>query len=67
MPTFTLLPRFVLSLRQLYWRDVQGRRVDSPASMIVFVDAGQDGLGQDEGIRMEERKTRSAGSDAAEA
>ena len=80
IPVVTLVPRFILSLRKLYARDLGGRHgseIDvafgftstfghgADASVIMFADGGQnDGLEQGEEIQMEERETRSAGSSA---
>ncbi|KAH0835016.1 hypothetical protein J3R83DRAFT_10741 [Lanmaoa asiatica] len=80
IPPFTLLPRFILSLRSLYTRDLQGVRgskIDTAfgfsltpnhgvaASTIMFADAGQnDGIEEGEEIRLEEREISSTGSDA---
>ena len=78
IPIFTLVPRFILNLRELYARDLKGRRgcdIDSAfglmsassngtvASAIVFADAGQNEReGQDEEIQVEESEIRSASS-----
>ena len=80
IPPFILVPRFILNLRELYTRDLQGRResnidtafgltsapVHSAAvSAIMFVDGGQnEGLEQGEEIQMEERELRSTSSGA---
>ena len=80
IPIFTLVPRFILNLRDLYAHDLQGRRgsnIDTAfglsstpghgpvASAIVFAEDGQnEGGEQGEEIQMEERETRSAGSGA---
>ena len=80
IPPYTLVPRFTLSLRKLYARDLRGRRgsnIDTAfgltsasdhgaaVSPIMFVDDGQnEGLGQGEEIQMEDREFRSAGSSA---
>jgi hypothetical protein len=66
VPIYTLTPRFILNLRELYARDVRGRRegkVDTgfglsspgPDGMVmVFADAGQnEGLGDIEEMLME--------------
>lgn len=71
IPAVTLVPRFVLSLRELYARDVQGsheRNIDtafgavsalhnsSALTEIVFADAGQNERPEEnEEIQMEER------------
>lgn len=71
VPAFTLTPRLVLSLRQLYARDVRGGpRGDidtgfgltsmaghcSIGSVIIFAERGQNGdEEQSEGMEMEER------------
>ena len=77
IPAFTLVPRFILSLRELYARDVQGRRgsnIDTAFGLasvsthgalttIMFADGRQNGeLEQSEEISLEERSNRSAGS-----
>ena len=80
IPAFTLVPRFFLSLRKLYKRDLRGRRgsdIDTAfgltsvsghgaiASAIMFADAGQnEGLEEGEEIRMEGREVCSTGSSA---
>lgn len=61
IPPFTLVPRFILHLRELYALDVQGRQgsdIDTafglwsvskhgaPPSAIMFADAGQNGDGK---------------------
>ena len=76
IPMFTLVPRFILNLRELYARDLQGRRgsnIDTAfgltsasshgpvASVIVFAEDGQN---EGEEIEMEERDIWSAGSAA---
>ena len=77
---YTLVPRFILTLRKLYARDlrgIHGSEIDtgfgltSPsdhgaaASTIMFADGGQnEALEQDEEIQMEEREIRGAGSSA---
>ena len=79
LPAFTLVPRFILSLRKLYARDLQGRRgseIDTAfgltsasgrgavASAIMFADAGQnEGLEQGDEIQMEDREIRGTSSD----
>lgn len=76
IPLFTLAPRFILSLRELYTRDCGNRLEgdidtafgltsrlghDTVASTIMFADSGKSwGLEKDEEIPMEE-----CGSDAA--
>ena len=74
VPAFTLVPRFILGLRQLYARDVQGRRgsdidtafgltsaFDHAASAIVFADGGQnEGEEQGDSIQMEAKEGHSA-------
>ena len=78
IPPYTLVPRFILSLRALYARDLQGRRgsdIDTAfgltsasshgtvTSVIMFMDARQnEGLEQGEEIQMEEREIHGAGS-----
>ena len=80
VPPYTLVPRFILGLQNLYARDLQGRRgseIDTAFGFtsgsghgaitweIMFVDGGQnDGLEEGEEIQMEEREIRSAGSGA---
>ena len=80
IPIFTLVPRFILNLRELYARDLQGRRgsdIDTAfgltsasshgpvASAIMFAEGAQnEGEEQGEEIQMEERGFRSAGSGA---
>ena len=80
IPIFTLVPRFILNLRELYARDLQGRRgsdIDTAfglsstpghgpvASAIMFAEGGQnEGEEQGEEIQMEERDIRSAASGA---
>ena len=76
IPIITLVPRFILNLRELYARDLQGRRgsnIDTAfgltsasshgpvASVIVFAEDGQN---EGEEIEMEERDIWSAGSAA---
>ena len=77
-PPFTLVSRFILSLRKLYARNLRGRRgsnIDTAfgftsgygaaASGIMFADSGQsDGLEHGEEIQMEEREIHGAGSGA---
>ena len=69
IPPYTLVPRFILSLRKLYARDLRGRRgsdIDTAfgftsvfshgvdVNAIVFADGGQNkGLEQGEEIEME--------------
>ena len=75
-PMFTLVPRFILNLRELYAHDLQGRRgsnIDTAfgltsasshgpvASVIMFAEDGQN---EGEEIQMEERDIRSAGGGA---
>lgn len=71
IPPYTLVPRFILNLRELYARDLQGRRgseMDTAfglssesghcvtRSTIMFVDGEQDlGLQHGDDIQMEER------------
>lgn len=71
MPAFTLVPRFILNLRELYARDLRGRRGsdidtafgltsgsadDAAVSTVVFVDAGEnEDEEQDEEIQVEGR------------
>ena len=78
IPPYTLVPRFILSLRKLYARDLRGRRgtdIDTAfgltsapnhgavTSAIMFADAGHnEGLEQSEEIQMEEREICGAGS-----
>ena len=78
IPLYTLVPRFILGLRALYARNLQGRRgsdIDTAfgftstsshgavASAIMFADAGQnEGLEEYEEIQMEERGISSVGS-----
>ena len=78
IPAYTLSPRFILSLRRLYARDVRGglgSDIDTAfgltslpgagASAIVFANGGQnEGLEQGEGIQMEDREICSVGSGA---
>ena len=80
IPIFTLVPRFILNLRELYARDLQGRRgsdIDTAfgltsasshgpvASAIMFAEGAQnEGEEQGEEIQMEEREFRSAGGGA---
>ena len=77
VPAFTLVPRLILSLRELYARDLQGRRGseidtafglalaparDTVASLVVFADGGQsEDEEQGEVIQMEERAVSNAG------
>lgn len=51
-PIYTLAPRFILSMREMYARDVRGRReggIDTgfglsvSAATMMFADAGQNG------------------------
>ena len=73
IPPYTLVPRFILSLRKLYARDLQGRRgsdIDTAfgltpvfthgadLSAIVFADDGQN---KEEEIEMEVRGAGSSG------
>ena len=76
IPPYTLVPRFILSLRKLYARDLRGRHggdIDTAfgfaptstrgaaASVIMFADAGQnEGLEEGEEIQMQDREIRSA-------
>jgi len=77
VPVFTLVPRFFLSLRELYARDFRGRcggDIDTAfgftsagdgavESMVMFVDAEQgEGSGQDGGIEMKESRGAADGS-----
>lgn len=71
VPAFTLVPRFLLNLRELYARDLRGRcggDIDTAfglsssfgrnaiASAIMFAEAGDnDGEQRNEGIRLGER------------
>ena len=71
IPAFTLVPRFILSLRELYAHDVQGRRgsdIDTAfgftttyshgatVTAVIFAGGGRnEGLEQGEEIAMEER------------
>ena len=80
IPPYTLVPRFILSLRKLYARDIRGRHgrdIDTAfgftsasdhgaaVSTIMFVDGRQDeGEEQSEEIQMEDREIRGAGSSA---
>ena len=80
IPPFILVPRFVLTLRKVYARDLQGRRgseIDTAfglgsavgrgavASAIMFADAGEnEGEVQGEEIQLEARETSSPGSSA---
>ena len=80
IPPCVLVLRFILSLRKLYARDLQGRRgsdIDTAfgftsgsgrgavASAIMFADVGgNEGEDQGEEIQMEEREIRGAGSSA---
>ena len=80
IPMFTLVPRFILNLRELYAHDLQGRcgsDIDIAfgltsascygpvTSAIMFADGGHsDGEEQSEEIQMEEREIRGAGSGA---
>jgi len=71
IPPFTLVPRFILSLRELYARDLRGRRGDidtafglrsgsvygAALGVITFADAGQSEAREGgEEIEMEERQ-----------
>lgn len=83
IPPFTLVPRFILGLRAVYARDLQGRRgsdIDSAfglssgsvhgatATAIVFADGGQnEGEEQDEEIQMVERTRNDLGSGTSSA
>ena len=74
VPTITLVPRFILSLRELYASDLRGRQggnidtafgltsvpgYDAAASAIMFVDGVQnEGEEHGEEIQLEERVTR---------
>ena len=73
--SFTLLPRFLLGLRELYARDLQKRRgsdiytvddfisapsFDALGNAVIFADSEQEGSEQSGGIQMEERETRNA-------
>ena len=78
VPPYTLVPRFILSLRKLYVRDLPGRRgneIDTAfgstpafgrgavASTMVFADAEQnEGLEHGEEMEMEEWESHGAGS-----
>lgn len=80
VPQFTLTPRFILSLRALYARNVQGGQgsdIDTAfgftsapghgtVGTIVFADAEQNEGAEQEEIQMEERagEIRNAGSSA---
>lgn len=80
IPTFIIVPRFILSLRKLYARDLQGRRgsdIDTAfgltsasshgaaASTIMFADGVQNaGLELDEEIPIEEKSISLADCDA---
>ena len=80
IPIFTLVPRFILNLRELYARDCNGGRgsnIDTAfgltsasshgpvASAIVFAEDEQnEGGEQGEEIQMEEWEIRSGGSGA---
>ena len=80
VPAFTLVPRLILSLRELYARDLQGRRGseidtafglalaparDALASTIVFADGGEsEDEEQGEVVQMEERVVLNAGEGA---
>ena len=80
LPPFILVPRFALTLRKVYARDLQGRRgseIDTAfglgsavgrgavASAIMFADAGEnEGEVQGEEIQLEARETSSPGSSA---
>lgn len=75
---FTLTPRFILSVRALYARDLQGqsgpRDMDSGfgftsvsggnvcRSAVVFAGQSEEGSGQEEEISMAERGTGSTGN-----
>ena len=77
IPPYALVPRFILSLRKIYVRDLRGRpgsEIDTAfgftsasshgavASTIVFADAERnEWLEQGEEIQMEERESRGAG------
>lgn len=72
IPPFVLVPRFILGLRQLYARDLQGRHandidtalgltwasgLNAVASTIMFADAGQNECEREgEEIQMEDRE-----------
>ena len=80
IPIFTLVPRFILNLRELHARDLQGRRgsdIDTAfglsstpdhgpvASAIMFAEGGQnEGEEQREEIQMGDKEIRSGGSGA---
>lgn len=80
VPAITLVPRFVLSLRELYAQDLQGRcgsDIDTAfgltsavsrgaaASTIMFANGGQhEALEQGEEIQMEEREISGTGNEA---
>ena len=80
IPPYTLVPRFILSLRRLYARDLGGGHgsdidtafgvtstsgLDAAASAIMFADSEQnEGLEQGEGIQLEEREPCSIGNSA---
>ena len=79
IPILTLVPRFILNLRELYARDLQGRcgsNIDTAfgltsasshgpvASAIMFSEDGQSEVEeQNEEIQLEEWEVRSGGSD----
>lgn len=71
IPPFILVPRFILSLRKLYARDLQGRHGNDldtafgltsaaghsvTTSTIMFADRGPNEGEEDGGIQMEERE-----------
>ena len=72
VPLFTLTPRFIISIRELYARDVQCRRGDgidtgfgltssrgAVETVIVFAGAGQNGgLEDNEEVPREVRTTQ---------
>ena len=78
IPPYTLTPRFILSMRRLYARNLRGSRgseIDTAfgltsasghgvvASAIIFADAVQnEGLEQSEEIQMEDREIHGAGN-----
>ena len=80
IPIFTLVPRFILNLRELYAHDLQGRRgskIDTAfgltsasshgpvVSTIMFAEVGQnEDREQGEEIQMEEWEIRSGDSGA---
>ena len=65
VPTFTLVPRFILDLRKLYARDLQGRHSnidtafgfvsDTAVSTMAFADLHEDDEERMNEIQMEER------------